>query len=70
MDGEDHVDRYRLVHKHKFVVTIITIINIINHQHMQLYSRSVCVCVYYHASCYISGLYNANKVPLGFLWHF
>ena len=45
MDGEDHVGRYKLVHKHKFVVTIITIINIINHQRMQLYSRSVYVCL-------------------------
>ena len=45
MDGEDHVGRYRLVHKHKFVVTIITIINIINPQRMQLYSCSVCVCL-------------------------
>ena len=45
MDGEDHVSRYRLVYKHKFVVTIITIINIINPQRMQLYSRSVCVCL-------------------------
>ena len=25
MDGEDHVGRYRLVHEHKFIVTIITI---------------------------------------------
>ena len=36
-------------------------------------SRSVCVCVCvsvcYHTSCYIPGLYDANKVPLGFLWH-
>ena len=70
MDGEDHVGRYRLVHKHKFVVTIITIINIINPQRMQLYSRSLCVYAYYHASCYIPGLYDANKVPLGFLRHF
>ena len=45
MDGEDHVGRYRLVHEHKFIVTIITIINIINPQRMQLYSRSLCVCV-------------------------
>ena len=26
VDGEDHVDRYRLVHEHKFVAIIITII--------------------------------------------
>ena len=45
VDGEDHVGRYRLVYKHKFVITIITIINIINPQHMQLYDRSVCVYV-------------------------
>ena len=70
MDGEDHVGRYRLVHEHKFIVTIITIINIINPQRMQLYNRFVCVYVYYHASCYIPGLYDANKVPLGFLRHF
>ena len=31
---------------------------------------SVCVCVCYHASCYIPGLYDANKVPLCFLRHF
>ena len=24
-DGEDHVGRYRLVHEHKFAITIITI---------------------------------------------
>ena len=47
--------------KHKLVVTIITIINIINPQRMQLYTRSLCVYVYYHASCYIPGLYDANK---------
>ena len=45
MDGEDHVGRHRLVHKHKFVVTIITIINIINPQRMQLYSYSIVLCV-------------------------
>ena len=34
-------------------------------------SRSVCVCAYvcYHASCYIPGLYDANKAPLGFSRH-
>ena len=33
-------------------------------------SRSVCVSVCYHASCYIPRLYVENKVPLAFLWHF
>ena len=33
-------------------------------------SHSVCVCVCVSVSCYIPGLYDANKVPLGFLWHF
>ena len=33
-------------------------------------SSSVCVCVCYHANCYMPGLYDANKVPLGFLQHF
>ena len=28
----------------------------------------VCVCVRYHASCYIPRLYVENKVPLSFLW--
>ena len=30
----------------------------------------LCVCVCYHTSCYIPGVYVANKVPLSFLWHF
>ena len=49
---------------HMFVLRVkvqYTIINIINPQRMQLYSRSMCVYVYYHASCYIPGLYDANK---------
>ena len=29
VDGEDHVGRYRLVHKHKFIVTILVVIKII-----------------------------------------
>ena len=55
-----------LVHKYKFVVTIITIINI----SACSYKLVLCVYVYYNASCYIPGLYDANKVPLGFLRHF
>ena len=31
---------------------------------------SVCVCVCYHADCYVPGLYIENKVPLDILWHF
>ena len=30
------------------------------------HSLCVCVCVYYHASCFILGLCIENKVPLGF----
>ena len=31
---------------------------------------SVCVCVLYHTGCYTPGLYDANKVALGFLRQF
>ena len=48
--------------------------HLINPRHMRKgygsHSVCECVCVCYHTSCYIPGLYNANKVPLGFLRHF
>ena len=42
----------------------------INPRRMREGYDSHTMCVYYNASCYIPGLYDANKVPFGFLRHF
>ena len=59
-------------------IIIITSYTIHDYLILQTYARgmvivlcmSVFACVCYHASCYVPGLYNANKVPLDFIWHF
>ena len=60
-----------------YIVYINTVVSQVSaHAHLNITRNfgmevvlCVSVCVCYHASCYIPGLYDTNKVSLGFLRH-